>query len=74
MAINLPFSVSPVVNVADFALHVLLINQNRAVRECGLHFGRLDPMRPDLSQIVTVPVEHDTSIVYATHDNVAASG
>src|ERR1035438_6754159 len=25
-------------------------------------------MRPDLAQIILVPVEHRTSIVYATHD------
>jgi hypothetical protein len=27
-------------------------------------------MRPDLAQVIFVPVEHRTSIVYATHDSL----
>jgi len=32
------------------------------------HLFGLDPMRPNLAQIVFVPVEHCIFIVYVTHD------
>src|ERR1017187_3616358 len=57
-----------VVYVAQFSLHILLIDQNRAIREALFYLVGFDPMRPDLAQIALVPVEHRTSIVYATHD------
>ena len=38
------------------------------IRQRFLDFFSLDPVRPNLAQIVCVPVEHRTSIVYALHD------
>jgi hypothetical protein len=58
-----------VVDVAKFSLRILLIDQDRTVRKALFHLFGLDPVYPNLTQIVSVPLKQTYFIVYAMHDN-----
>jgi hypothetical protein len=52
------------INETTFPLDILLVNQDRIISERLLDFRPLDPVCPNLAEIVSVPFEHLSLLLY----------